>query len=118
MGERTQEELLKERIPYEEIAFGDETTYDKVIERLLDDSKYIGLSLRFPYDDYAERELPKKYNNWQLRCAEELYTLMGSSGVTSYSENGLSWTRDSSYLNKSLTNEIEALVGTVMGSDV
>lgn len=106
-------DLLKERIEYNENIFGDEDVYENVLNRLLDDSKYIALSLRFPYEDYSEMELPKKYNNWQLRCCIEIYQGIGTEGIKSYSENGLSWTRDSGYISHELRSEIEPLVGIV-----
>ena len=88
-------------------------TYIKVLKRLLDDSKYIALSLRFPYEDYSEMELPKKYNNWQLRCCVELYQNIGREGIKSYAENGLSWTRDTDYISYGLKEEIEPKVGVI-----
>jgi len=109
----TQLSLLKERIEYDANIFTDNATYEKVLNRLLDDSKYIALSLRFPYQDYSQKELPSKYNNWQLRCCEELYNLIGNVGIKSYSENGLSWTRDSGYISNELANEIEPVVGYI-----
>lgn len=108
---------LKERIPYKEEIFEDNETYEKVLNRLLDDSKYIALSLRFPYRDYSEMELPNKYYNWQLRCCEELYTGIGRMGIKSYAENGLSWTRDSSYLSTGLINEIEPMIGYIIPNE-
>ena len=69
----SQLELLKERIEYDSKIFTDKTTYEKVLNRLLEDSKHIALSLRFPYKDYSNIALPIKYNNWQLRCCTEIY---------------------------------------------
>lgn len=105
--------LLQDRIEYEENVFTDYTTYNKVLNRLLEDSKFIALSLRYPYEDYYDMELPKKYNNWQLRCCEELYNGIGTVGIKSYSENGLSWTRDSGYISYELRGEIEPMVGYI-----
>ena len=99
--------------------FGDITiyeTYIKVLKRLLEDSKYIALSLRFPYEDYSEIELPKKYKNWQLRCSVEIYQGIGTEGIKSYAENGLSWTRDSGYISSELRGEIEPLPGVIRES--
>lgn len=109
----TQSELLKERIPYEEAIFESQEIYDKVIDRLLEDAKEDALSLRFPYQDTTDMELPKRYYNWQLRCAEELYGLIGSINIKSYSENGLNWTRDTAYLSTYLVNKIEPMVGFI-----
>jgi hypothetical protein len=109
----TQLDLLKERIEYDELIFTDNETYEKVLNRLLDDSKFVALSLRFPYEDYSNKELPSKYKNWQLRCCEEIYQGIGTQGIKSYSENGLSWTRDSGYISYELRGEIEPLVGYI-----
>lgn len=111
--EITQSDLLKERIPYEKAIFDSQSIYDKVIERLLDDAKADALSLRFPYKDTTDMELPQRYYNWQLRCAEELYNLIGSVNIKSYSENGLNWTRDTANLSTFLVNKIEPMVGWI-----
>ena len=113
----TQSDLLKERIPYEEGIFENPYTYNKVIDRLLEDAKADALSLRFPYKDTSNIELPKRYYNWQLRCAEELYNLIGSVNIKSYSENGLSWTRDTAYLSTFLVNKIEPMIGFIEEED-
>ena len=112
-SENTQIILLKNRIPYDENIYGDEETYIQVIERLLDDSKFIALSIRFPYQDYSNMDLPSKYKNWQLRCCQEIYQGIGTEGIKSYAENGLSWTRDSGYISYELRNEIESFVGYI-----
>ena len=58
-------------------------------------------------------ELPLQYMNWQLRCCVELYNQIGNQGIKSYSENGLSWTKDSSYISDGLRQEIESTVGYI-----
>lgn len=114
-------DILKERISYKTNIFTDETTYGKVLNNLLEDSKFIALSLKYPFDDTKE-ELPNtsKYNNWQIRCALELYNLLKSGGndFVSYSENGISWTRDSSIISKQLKSEIMPKVGIPKKSEV
>ena len=106
-------EKLKERIIYDELVFENEEIYEKVLLNLLEDSKIIALSLRFPYKNFEDIELPKRYYNWQLRCCKELYELIGSVNIKSYSENGLNWTRDTGYLSTHLINEIEPFVGYI-----
>ncbi len=110
-------DLLKERIEFDKDVFADNSTYTKVLNRLLEDSKYVGLSLRFPYQDYSNMDLPKKYNNWQIRCCVEIYEQIGTIGLKSYAENGLSWTRDSTYISYELRNEIESMIGYIKESD-
>ena len=112
-SENIQLELLEQRIEYNEKIFGDEETYESVLNRLLDDSKFIALSIRFPYQDYSNMDLPSKYKNWQLRCCQEIYQGIGTEGIKSYAENGLSWTRDSGYISYELRNEIESVVGFI-----
>lgn len=109
--------LLKERIEFDEDIFTDDDTYTKVLNRLLEDSKFIALSLRYPYKDYSGIELPLRYYNWQLRCAYEIYNGIGTEGIKSYSENGLNWTRDSGYISNELRGEIEPMVGYIEESD-
>lgn len=112
-SENIQLELLKQRIEYNERIFGDNETYESVLNRLLDDSKFIALSIRFPYQDYSNMDLPSKYKNWQLRCCQEIYQGIGTEGIKSYAENGLSWTRDSGYISYELRSEIESFVGYI-----
>lgn len=112
-SENIQLELLEQRIPYDVKIFGDNETYESVLNRLLDDSKFIALSIRFPYQDYSNMDLPSKYKNWQLRCCQEIYQGIGTEGIKSYAENGLSWTRDSGYISYELRSEIESFVGYI-----
>lgn len=109
--------LLKSRIEYDKNIFGNTQTYILVLKRLLEDSKYIALSLRYPYLDYSAMELPKKYLNWQLRCCTEIYNNIGNEGIKSYSENGLSWSRDSGFISYELRNEIEQIVGYIIDEE-
>lgn len=113
----TQFSLLKERIEYDKDIFQDNETYEKVLNRLLEDSKYVGLSLRFPYVDNWNIELPSKYKNWQIRCCTEIYEQIGTIGLKSYAENGLSWTRDSTYISNELRGEIEPMIGYIEEDD-
>lgn len=101
-----QKKILMNRIPYNESLHKSKENYDSIINSLLEDSKYIGLSLKYPYEDYYSTDLPSKYNNWQIRCCLELYKLAGNENVQSYSENGLSWTMFKSGLSNDLINEI------------
>lgn len=110
-------EKLKDRIFYDELVFETMEIYEKTLNRLLEDSKAIALSLRFPYKQYENIELPERYKNWQLRCCEELYKNMGTQGIKSYSENGLSWTRDSAYITHELSSEIEPMAGYIVASE-
>ena len=97
---------LKKRIPYDEALHDSQEVYEQILTDLLNDSRFICLSLLFPYEDYAEYELPARYYNWQLRACVELYNLADKISVKDYSENGISWSRLTDGLSKSLTGEL------------
>lgn len=113
----SQLDLLKERIPYDANIFLSDENYLKVLNRLLEDSKYIALADKYPFEDFSSYDLPAKYNNWQLRCCEELYQAIGKANIVSYAENGLSWTRSKDAISTSLNDEIMPRVGLVIASD-
>lgn len=110
---QTQLELLKKRIPFDKDVFETNEFYVQVLKNLLDDSKYIALSIRYPFDDYFSIDLPKKYNNWQLRCSVELYQGIGKENIKSYAENGIQWTRDAGNISNDLLDEIMPMIGVI-----
>lgn len=109
----TQLELLKLRIPFDQDIFGTNGTYEQVLKNLLDDSKHIALSIRYPFDDYTSIDLPKRYFNWQLRCSVEIYQGIGKENIKSYAENGIQWTRDAGNISNDLLDEIMPTVGVI-----
>lgn len=109
--EEIQLENLKKRIPYDEDIFGNKENYENVLKALLDDAKNIALAEIYPYEDFSQLDLPSKYLNWQLRASVELYNIGDKKGILSYSENGLSWTKDSGDLSKSLMGELTRKAG-------
>ena len=103
---------LKVKIPYDEDIFGDNSTYEAVLNDLLEDSQNILLETLYPFlDDFTNVEIPSAYLNWQLRCCVELYNMADKQGITNYSENSLSWTKLSDGLSNSLMNKITSHVG-------
>lgn len=116
--DNSQLEKLKERIIYDENVHKTVEYYEQILNDLLEDSKTIGLSLRFPYfKDYSKLELPEKYYNWQIRCCVELYKLAGNENIKSYSENGLNWEMFRNGLSLDLRNEIRPKVGVPIEDD-
>lgn len=109
--EQTQLEKLKVKIPYDEDIFSSQEIYENVLNGLLEDSKNIALADLYPFLDWSEMELPTKYYNWQIRASYELYKYDQFMGIKSYSENGLSFSRDSDGLSKSLMNELVSKAG-------
>lgn len=108
----TQIEKLERRISYDKDTFTSRSNYEEVLMDLLEDSMYIALSILFPFKDFSEIKLPKRYYNWQIRACVELYNMAGKNDIASYSENGLSWTKFKSGLSRDLLNELVSKVGT------
>lgn len=102
---------LKDRIPYDVDIFEDTNMWESVLKALLEDSKSIALEVLFPFEDYSDLPLPKKYYNWQIRCCIELYNIADKQGYTNYSENSLSFTKLSDGLSNSLMNKLIPKVG-------
>lgn len=106
-------EILKERLPYNEEEFSSNSQYEKILNQLLDDAENIALSDLYPFDNWSEKELPKKLYNWQIRACVELSNYLGKEGLISYSENGLSFSRKKEGLSSDLQNEIMPNVGVI-----
>ncbi len=109
----TQKEKLMLRIPLEVTGLDNDVDYDLMIDELLEDSKNIALSNIYPFEDWSAYDLPKKYENWQIRAAIELYNLADKAGIKNYSENGLSWSKSTDLLSIGLMEEIMPKVGVL-----
>lgn len=103
--------LLKARIPYDEDFFENTREWEVGLTNLLEDSRNILLSKLYPFEDFSDYLIPLNKYNWVLRCCVEIFNLADKWGVTSYAENGLSWSRFSDGLSKSLTSELISHVG-------
>ena len=102
---------LEKRIPYNADKFGEKANYDLILEDLVLNARNIGLSRVYPFYDYSKKTLPKKYADWQYRCAIELYNLADKSGFITYSENGLSWGKLTDGISVQLLLEITSKAG-------
>lgn len=111
----TQLEKLKLRIPFDSDLVEYET-YIQILKDLLEDSKYIAFEHIYPFSDYPEN-LEPRYYNWQIRACVELYNLADKSGITNYSENGISWSKLSDGLSSQLLNSLTSKVGIPKSSE-
>lgn len=102
---------LKKRIPYDEDYFNDVEEWENVLKDLLETSKSILFDKLFPFNDNVEYVIPQRRYEWQLRCCVELYNLADKSGLTSYAENDISWTKISDGLSRHLLNQLIPNVG-------
>ena len=110
--------LLEKRIPYDEDIFESNELYEQALTQLLEDSRGILLSKLYPFEDYNEYAIPAHKYNWVLRCAVELYNLADKSGITSYAENDLSWSKFSDGISNSLKSELISHIGIPKNSPI
>ena len=64
------------------------------------------MSLVYPYDRTITELPDDRARGWQTECAIELYKLGDDDNYTSYSENGLSWSKAKAGLSQDLLNEL------------
>lgn len=89
----------------------EDTSKDIEFKKFLRIAKNIYLEHVYPL--YQEiTDLPNdRAKEWQLDCAIELYNLGDEIDYTSYSENGLSYSRETSGLSKTLINRLPPAKG-------
>ena len=103
MANEANEQIIKMR--REILNDSTDESCDDIFQDKLNDAKDIFLNRVYPFDKTIT-DMPERYKGWQTRCAIELYRLDDDGDFTSYSENGLSWTRDTSGLSSKLLNEL------------
>ena len=110
--------LLEDRIPFDEDIFETQENWELSLTNLLNDSRDILLNKLYPFEDYSSYLIPLNKYNWIIRCSIEIYNLADKFGISSYSENKLSWARYSDGISKSLMSEIISHVGVPKYSEV
>lgn len=106
--QNSQVKKLEFKIPYSDEKYSSRNQYDEYLNTLLEEAKDIALHEIYPFlDNYEGIELPSKYLNWQIRAAKQLHSNGELEGFKSYSENGLSYSKDNdSALSTALMNEL------------
>ena len=89
----------------------EDTSYDDVFTLMLKRAKYIALGTLYPFDLEIDTLPTRIQEDWQVRCACELFDKLDSSNVQSYSENGLSITYFTGLLSSELINELTPKAG-------
>lgn len=102
----TEEEQLKE-MRTEILGDSSNDSKDEVFKIKLKRAKFRYLRLVYPYRYRTMTELPdEQAQDWQTKCAIELYNLAGDENLTSYSENGLSETYARAGISQDLLSEL------------
>lgn len=100
----TQLERLKIRIT--------EKVDDKELEDILESTKAVILSRRYPFGEQPT-EIEDKYKDLQIRIAVEMFNKRGAEGETAHSENGVSRSYASANVSEDLLKEITPKAGVV-----
>ena len=83
-----------------------DSSKDSIFKLKLKQAKYIALDTLYPYNQEINEIPTRLAEDWQVRCAIELYNRMNSAGASSYSENGLSVSYFKGLLSSELMSEL------------
>lgn len=97
---------------------------EEILEDMLESAKSIILGRRFPFgwpppikDNFGNYTygtcVEPRYEDLQLRIAEDMYNRIGASGQMSHSENGISRSWGSEWVSEELLQEITPYVGAL-----
>lgn len=108
----TEEEQLKE-MRIEILENSSDNSKDEVFKVKLKRAKQRYLRLVYPFNQTINELQNERAQDWQTKCAIELYNLSGDENLTSYSENGLSESYARAGLSQDLLNELPPPFGGV-----
>ena len=90
---------------------------DREVDLFINRAKAIAIDQLYPNDlsvNYLEFEWTNpRFDMWILDCVDELVERVGLSSVTSYKENGMSWTFDRAGVSQSLLDRLPRQVGII-----
>lgn len=100
------EETQLEEMRLEILNNSSDTSQDGIFKLKLKQAKYIALETLYPFNKEINEIPVRVAEDWQVRCAIELYNRIGEEGYISYSENGLSYTKSTGLISKELMEEL------------
>ena len=86
------------------------------VRLLVNKAKSIAIEQLYPNDfsiNYSNFKFDERLEMWLLDCVDELVERVGISSVTSYKENGMSWTFDRAGVSQALLDRLPRVVGIV-----
>ena len=90
---------------------------NKEVERFVNKAKAIAIDQLYPNDlsiNYLTFDWTNpRFDMWLLDCVDELIERAGISSVTSYRENGISWTFDRAGVSQALLDRLPRNVGII-----
>jgi hypothetical protein len=91
-------------------------SYDEV-EMFINKAKSIAIDQLYPNDlsiNYINFDWTNpRFDMWLLDCVDELVERVGISSVTSYKENGMSWTFDRAGVSQALLDRLPRNIGII-----
>ena len=88
------------------------------VELFINKAKSIAIDQLYPTDlsinylSFKWEENPR-FDMWLIDCVDELVERIGISSVTSYRENGMSWTFDRAGVSQALLDRLPRNVGVI-----
>lgn len=90
---------------------------DKEIELFINKAKAVAIDQLYPNDlsvNYLSFDWTNpRFDMWLLDCIDELVERVGISSVTSYKENGISWTFDRAGVSQALLDRLPRNIGII-----
>lgn len=87
------------------------------VRLLLNKAKSIAVEQLYPNDlsvNYLNFDFDNpRFDMWLLDCVDELVERVGISSVTSYKENGMSWTFDRTGVSQALLDRLPRNIGII-----
>jgi hypothetical protein len=87
------------------------------VRLLLNKAKSLAVEQLYPNDlsvNYLNFDFDNpRFDMWLLDCVDELVERMGISSVTSYKENGMSWTFDRAGVSQALLDRLPRNIGII-----
>lgn len=90
---------------------------DREVELFINKAKSIAIDQLYPNDlsiNYLTFDWTNpRFDMWLLDCVDELVERVGISSVTSYKENGMSWTFDRAGVSQALLDRLPRNIGII-----
>lgn len=90
---------------------------DREVDLFINKAKAIAIDQLYPNDlsiNYLNFDWTNpRFDMWLLDCVDELVERVGISSVTSYKENGMSWTFDRAGVSQALLDRLPRNIGIV-----
>ena len=90
---------------------------DREVDLFINKAKAIAIDQLYPNDlsiNYLTFDWTNpRFDMWLLDCVDELVERVGISSVTSYRENGMSWTFDRAGVSQALLDRLPRNIGII-----